>query len=68
MPNTTPKDTTVWVVFSDALNRRLRDEDYIAASQLEAKRHSKDLAKDGHEPVTKTFPSEEAFYVWKEAK
>lgn len=56
----------VFVVFSDAFNRTLRDEDLICHSKEEAKRHSKDLTEMGHEPVTKQFASEEAFYAWKD--
>lgn len=56
----------VWVVFSDSFNRTLRDEDQVCYSEETAKRHMKDLRKDGHEPVWKIFESEEAFYEWKE--
>lgn len=56
----------VWVVFADEYDRRERREDLICHSQGEAKRHSKDLAKMGCEPVTKVFDSEDAFYAWQE--
>lgn len=59
---------TVIVVFSDALNRTLRDEDYIAYSKHEAKQHRAELRKEGHEPVTRTFDDEAAFYSWKEQR
>lgn len=58
----------VWAVFADKQDARARTIDLICYTAAEAKSHMKDLREMGHEPVMRTFPSEEAAYDWAEAK
>jgi len=58
-----------WVVFVDAEARRSWDEDYIATSLTEARKHVKELKRMGFDsPVVKAYECEADYYEAKEAK